>query len=286
MKRLLAPVDLSDVSRHALVYAAALARAQGGRVRVLYVADAFPGGRTAEDAKADLDRFLAGAGIAPGAVDAASVAGDPKQEILAAAAALPADGIVMGTHGRGGFERFVIGSVTEHVLRKARCPVLAVPPGDHHATSDGTFRTIVCGVDFSASSLRALDYAESLAAPDARLHLVHSIEWPFGSGPGALPPEIEALRASLISDATDQVKRAVAGRRADLRFEPHVSAGTAYEEILRHARELSADLVVLGLHSHATSELALLGSTSRRVLHDAPAPVLIASDWCPPVTSA
>jgi nucleotide-binding universal stress UspA family protein len=280
MKRLLSPTDLSEVSRHALVHAAALARVHGSRLRVLYVADAFPGGRTVADAKADLDRFLAGAALPAADVDAVVVTGDPKQEILAASAASETDCIVMGTHGRGGFERFVIGSVTEHVLRKARVPVLAVPPGDHRPAPDGTFRTVVCGLDLGASSPRALAYASQWAAANAQLHLVHSITWPFGSGPGALPPEIEALRASLVADATEQIRKASAGVRAGLRVEAYVSADTPYEGILRRARETSADLIVVGLHSHATGDLALLGSTTRRVLHDAPCPVLTVSDWC------
>lgn len=274
MKNVLSPVDLSEVSRHALEHAAALTRALGGRLRVLYVADAFPGGRTIADARADLDAFLATAKLPAGSADATVVIGEPKQEILRAAASSPTDCIVMGTHGRGGFERFVVGSVTEHVMRKSACPVLAVPPGDRQSPPDGTFRRIVCAIDFAPASLRAFEHARALVAAGGTLTLAHAVAWPFGTGPGAMPPEIEALRASLVSDAQSQLERLAAGTRAGVAIEHRVTTGTPYADILAHARRATADLIVTGRHSQATGDLALLGSTTRRVLHDAPCPVL------------
>ena len=84
--------------------------------------------------------------------------GQPAPAILDCAVRLPADLIVMGTHGAGGFERFVLGSVAEKVLRRAACPVLTVP-SRAHATSVLPFKRVVCAVDFSDSSLTALHYA-------------------------------------------------------------------------------------------------------------------------------
>ena len=76
--------------------------------------------------------------------------------ILDRAASLPADLIVMGTHGAGGFQHLVLGSVTEKVLRQAACPVLTVPPRAQ-ATSRLPFSRLLCAVDFSDVSLAALD---------------------------------------------------------------------------------------------------------------------------------
>ena len=70
----------------------------------------------------------------------------------------------MGTHGRSGFDRLMLGSVAEKVLRRAPCPVLIVPPRANEATSCVTFARILCAVDFSPASLHALDYATALAA--------------------------------------------------------------------------------------------------------------------------
>ena len=93
---------------------------------------------------------------------------------------MAADLVVMGTHGRSGFERLVLGSVTERVLRKSACPVLTVPKGiPDVATPPVLFNRIVCAVDFSDCSMHALNYAMSLAQEaDAHLTVVHVIELP------------------------------------------------------------------------------------------------------------
>lgn len=90
--------------------------------------------------------------------------GDPARRIAAQAERIPADLLIMGTHGRGGFERLFLCSVTEKVLRTARCPVLTVPPPAARAPAGPVlYKTILCPLDFSDSSMRALEYALSLA---------------------------------------------------------------------------------------------------------------------------
>ena len=101
-----------------------------------------------------------------------------------------ADLIVMGTHGRGGFQHLVLGSVTERVLRRAVCPVLTVPPRAQ-STSRLTFRRLLCAIDFSESSMAALRFALSLAQEsEARLTMLHVLEWPWEEPP---PPRLEEL---------------------------------------------------------------------------------------------
>ena len=85
----------------------------------------------------------------------------------------------MGTHGRGGFERVMLGSVAEQVLRRAPCPVLTVPKhlGPSHEVPAVTFRTIVCGLDFTPESAGALNFALSLGIEaDGKVVVVHAIE--------------------------------------------------------------------------------------------------------------
>ena len=91
--------------------------------------------------------------------------GNTAAEVVARASAMPSDLIVMGTHGRAGFERVVLGSVTEKVLRRAPCPVLTVPRNvaDAVPAPPVLFTRIVCAVDFSDCSIHALNYAMSLA---------------------------------------------------------------------------------------------------------------------------
>ena len=108
--------------------------------------------------------------------------------IVANARKWRADLIVMGTHGRSGFERWVLGSVTEKVLRKAPCPVLTVPPpaGELHPDGSVLFRRIVCPVDFSGASLAALAYAVKLAEESrAEITVLHVLEWLVEDEPSA-----------------------------------------------------------------------------------------------------
>ena len=95
---------------------------------------------------------------------------------------MKADLLVIGTHGRSGFERLVLGSVTEKVLRKASCPVLTVPKRLPDAVPVGPvlFKRILCPVDFSESSLHALSYAVSMAQEaDGQLTVLHVVAHEF-----------------------------------------------------------------------------------------------------------
>jgi len=113
---------------------------------------------------------------APGvSIDVALREGDTMSEILNQATDMKAELLVMGTHGRSGFERF-LGSVTEKVLRKAGCPVLTVPRRHPDAVpaTPVLFKRILCPVDFSECSMQALNYAMSLAQEaDAHLTVLH-----------------------------------------------------------------------------------------------------------------
>jgi nucleotide-binding universal stress UspA family protein len=275
--KILCPVDRSPISRRALDYAAGLCRSFGAQLQVLEVG---PSGQTAhqrQEASEELERFAESVRLGGVTPVVTMAEGNVPVEILLTAEASQADLIVMGTHGHGGFERFMLGSVTERVLRKASCPVLAIPPGDR-TPAHVMFRTVVCGVDFAPASIRGIDYAQLLTAKGGRLILVHAVGWPFGEGTEQMPPEIDALRRSLEADALGRLQRAAAAGRSDIYLQEAVGIGKPYALILRHAREAAADLIVMGLHSHAANQLALLGSSTRHVLHDAPCPVLTVSD--------
>jgi len=142
MKTLLVPVDFSDASAAVLAAAGKLARAFSARVVLLHVAPpdpAFigyePGPQTVRDSVARelaaehrslqaLEKELADTGVS---VTALVIQGYPAEKIVAEAAKLSADLIVMGSHGRGMLKHLLVGSVTEGVLRHAACPVMVVP---------------------------------------------------------------------------------------------------------------------------------------------------------------
>jgi nucleotide-binding universal stress UspA family protein len=118
---------------------------------------------TREEVVAEMRRRLDVAGVPADAVVTAR-AGDASATIVDESVGSSADLIVMGTHGRRGFKRLLLGSVTETVLREAPCPVLTMPP---RAPADSArvvvFKRILCPIDFSPSSLQALGFALDLA---------------------------------------------------------------------------------------------------------------------------
>ena len=296
IRRILCPIDFSDFSRRALDHAAAIAKWYDAAVTMFHVCAIVPTAAYAPGSpdlpsmvltERDRDELLE-AMKRFAAVDAGSPVqfeigeGNAVAEILAKANAMRADLIVMGTHGRSGFERLVLGSVTEKVLRKAACPVLTVPRQAAGAVSAQVlFKRILCAVDFSDCSMQALNYAMSLAQEaDARLTIVHAVELPTAppdlhdttlGGPGTL----EAYLAAAEGDAHERLTAAVPDTiRAYCAVEAMVARGKPYREILRVAAERDADLIVIGVHGRGAADLMFYGSTTQHVVRQASCPVL------------
>jgi nucleotide-binding universal stress UspA family protein len=171
-RRILCTTDLSGPSTRALTYAAAVARSYEAALTVLYVVATFdpvpasaggpdgavPMGYPAsrEEILGDVRRVVESAGA--GSLDPAlaAEAGDPFRTIVDQAVARSADLLVMGIHGRSGFERVVIGSVVEKVLRTAPCPVLTVPSEARGTVpAEVRFESVLCPMDFSPSARQA-----------------------------------------------------------------------------------------------------------------------------------
>jgi nucleotide-binding universal stress UspA family protein len=292
--RILCPIDFSDFSRRALEYAVTLARWYGASVTALHVcppvvatpavlapyapveAIPFPSGDL-EAVRNQVAAFVPPAAHAHLAIDPQAVEGDPAREIIAEAAS--ADLIVMGTHGRSGFERLVLGSVAETVLRKAPCTLLTIPPAAVHAagTVPVLLRSIVAAVDFSEVSMRALNEAACLAAEaDAHLTALHVIEVPEHlalwidrvDGIGHVRAWAEAAARHMGAAIGPET-------REYARVDQRVETGKAYREILRVADEQHADLIVLGAHGHGVIEQLFVGSTAQHVVRRATCPVLV-----------
>jgi nucleotide-binding universal stress UspA family protein len=202
-------------------------------------------------------------------------------EILDRARAWPADVMVMGTHGRSGFERWVLGSVTEKVLRRAPCPVLTVPPPAAGLQTKGAvlFRRIVCPVDFSSASTAALGYALKLAEEScAEITVLHVLEWLVEDEPGARLSgfDVPEFRRYLERDARARLETLVPPEARDwCRPREEVVGGRPWREVLRVAEETRADLVVMGVRGRNPVDLALFGSTTHHVVRGARCPVLV-----------
>ncbi len=137
IRTILHPTDFSDCSRFAFRLASLLAREQGARLLILHVKQVLGPMVAYGDATAQLEssedqdkhwemlrRFQVSDSRV--SVEHRLVEGDAAREIVRVANEVGCDLIVMGSHGRTGLQRLVFGSVTEQVLRKARCPVMTV----------------------------------------------------------------------------------------------------------------------------------------------------------------
>jgi nucleotide-binding universal stress UspA family protein len=295
IERILCPVDFSEFSSRALERAVRLGNWFEARVEALHVIPfVMPAGAglpyfpapvaaTAaqrEQAGRDLDRFVEpflGEGVA---IETRVREGDPWRVIREEAEALPADLVVMGTHGRGGFEHLLLGSVTEKVLRKVSCPVLTVGNVSPHPRKGPLFRRILCAADLSAASEHSLDMALSLAGEnDARITLLHVVESVPGETGARLylaVPEIGPLRHELMEQARARLREAVPDTARDFcDVGERVEAGTAWREILRVAEEMDADLIVMGAHARGPIGRVIFGSTANHVVRQAACPVLV-----------
>ena len=298
IRHILCPVDFSEFSRHAFDRAVAIARSYGAQltvVHVLPVPSAVPAlpygpegpgpfGFEAVDrvrALAELPRFLeADQSIGVPLHYKAAESPSAQKEILLQASRLSADLIVMGTHGRSGFDRFVLGSVAEKTLRTSRVPVLIVPPRVPDVVPAGRdpFRSILCAIDFSQDSAHALEYATSLAGHAAgRLTLLHAVEAilvgndPMGQVNFDVVGYQHALEDSAKADLQKLLPQPIGhGSETDT----VVTHGRAYKEILGVATERQADLIVLGVHGRNALDRLVFGSTAEHVVRRATCPVL------------
>ncbi len=309
-KRVLCPVDLSDASVRPLAYAQEVARWYGGCVTAFHAAPplmpaAFPDGGvfeplptipvvTREYVMRQLRQLASAARTEGPEITAIVGEGQAAAAIVEQAKTMGADLVVMGTRGRGGVRRLVLGSVTEKVLRTAPCPVLTVPPHAPEAPSlRPDLKRILCAIDFSPASVRAFHQAVDIGRrASASVLAVHSIDWLESKGRDELisavvridprvPPEIadeirqESIRQQLIDDAGKRLAELVSREAADgCDVTTMVVTGRADREILRIAEEDRADLIAMGAQRSSGADLALFGSTTQQVVREASCVVL------------
>jgi len=288
--RVLCPTDFSEFSAAAVSYAAALAGTYGAALRLLHVITPFPivapyANLPGDPRLFELQREQAARGLAAEAarvrgagvtVDTECRDGHTVREVLDAAAAFGADVIVLGTHGRGGFERLVLGSVTEKVLRQAPCAVLTVPRAAI-GREPGAVRwsRVLCAHDGSAASQDGVDYAVSLAERTGAHLLLLSVVEQVPYGGDFTSPEYAAFRKERERHAVDALDHALEpGVRARLAVTDRVVYGKPSRQILEVAAQESADVIVLGIQGRGAVDLAMFGSTTNAVVRDAEHPVL------------
>jgi len=262
LQRILVPTDLSDFAGNALRWADMLRRRLGAQLTVVYANepyipfDAIEGPaayllqhqpefreRLTEELHDHVQRHLPEIGPA---AETLIVDRAPAQAILETAESIDADLIVMGTHGRTGWRRVLLGSVAEKVVHHADRPVLCIP-----SDAPPSIGKILCPVNFTPIARVALEQAATLAETfDAELLIVH------------------------VTDAIDHTSD-VEGEFAAW-IEPHVrnrcryshvlASGNAAEETIRMAHNAHADLIVLGAEHKRFADATVLGTTTERVV--------------------
>jgi nucleotide-binding universal stress UspA family protein len=290
--RILCPIDFSDISSHALEHAFAFARWYDAAVTGLFVYTPVyattPGvGMYAYGAppimeeiepaayERDLLAFIGRADPSGIATSAQVAVGLPAQEIVAAAKALPADLVVVGSHGTTGFEHLMLGSIAERVLRTCPAPVLTVPPRAA-VTSRLPMKRVLCPVDFSEPAKAAVRVALSIAQEgDAEITILHVADVPRDEPLTTRPIATPEFYAEYEAAAREQLGALLADGAGDwCRPRTLIRHGKAYREILAEAAASSADLIVIGVHGRNPLDLMLFGSTTNQVVRRATCPVL------------
>ena len=276
-RTILCPIDFSPGSRYALRVAIRLANESGAPlvlVHAWFVPAATAGGdppmlgvtmqALVDDAQRGLTDALTEvkrAGVEH--VTSQLVTGPPAERV--ASIATPRDLIVMGTHGRTGLSRVLLGSVAERVVRHAPCSVLiAREHGEPRA-----YRHLLVPVDFSEASRRALDEAGDLATrTGATVTLLHVLERVSASSLLAADQGATAL----LDDWAELIER-----KTQTQVTRMIRTGTASHQALSVAAEdPSIDLIIVGSRGRTGLSRLLIGSVAERIVRHATGAVLIA----------
>jgi nucleotide-binding universal stress UspA family protein len=288
IERVLCPIDFSEFSVTAYDYAQSLAWHYTATLILQHVIDsltpyypyhAFPDSyneicqKLRADAMQQLQGFAKTHNCRGVQIECEVQDGSVTDLILGLAEAKAVNLIVMGTHGLRGLDHLTLGSVTEIVLRKARCPVLAVrKPARDFVSQTGLpnlvqLHGIVCCTDFSEPSGQAWEHALSLAAEySAELTLLHVLEDISSSS------DIEKETAKALERLEEQISP---WAHKNVMIKPLVRIGKAYQQIIQLALEWQTDLIVMGVCGRHALDLAVFGSTTYRVVQLGPCPVLV-----------
>jgi nucleotide-binding universal stress UspA family protein len=288
---ILVATDLSDPARHAAVRAAMLAREQRAeQLDLLHVVSqvSFRALRRmlGEDADALEQRLMAEAEqvlqtLAQDltrrfrvSVTARVTVGQVLDEIAATSDAVDAGLVIMGARGANFVREFMLGTTTEHVLRRMVRPVLAV-----RQFPLGPYRRVLVPVDFSLHSKPALELAHALA-PDAQITLLHAFEVPFEGQfrlAGVSEDVMRSYRTKAKGQAQQDMEELIANAAVPQeRLSPAVEHGVAITVILEKGQEMGADLIVIGKRGRSIMEELLLGSVTAHVLAYSDCDVLVA----------
>ena len=254
LKHILVTTDFSECSRSALKQAAAIARLHGSDILVLHIASYDPVAYAALEAPSwEMEAVMKQAREEMAAAERATIS-DIKHDYLVESGPLKdvlkdiiksreISLLVLGTHGRTGLRKLLLGSVAEEIYRLADCPVLTIGPDiEPKLLTHGRFESVLFATDFTAGSKHAMPMALGFAQ-ESRAHftMLHVLE------EGSMAAMY--LHEQLAKSAREQIDALIPAQvRVSSPPDVEVVSGYPVEEILRVARKNQADLIVLGVH--------------------------------------
>ena len=274
---ILVPTDESDRGRRALELAAEIARQHDADLHVLSVVDVRYLSREPDiepeeaSTSASLTEFVDSVSLSGLSLTTAVRHGIPHEEILTYADDYAADLLVMGTHGRTGLSRYLLGSVTEKVVRLSETPVLTVKESDEEMGVG--IENILVPTDGSDGARAAARPAGVMAlANDATVHTLSVVD---------VRSMGVDVRSDLILDELQTVAEDAVGTiEADLAdagvqsIRTHIVDGIPHRALQSYVEEHDIDLVVMGTHGRTGLERYLLGSVTEKFLRTSPVPVM------------
>ena len=277
-KFILCPTDFSELATLALHYGMRFANCFGARLMVLY-ADPFSPPpyftsgqvenlsneieRSKGTAREYLIRYVKEHIENLSETEVAVVQNEPVPAIMGAAEQRNAGLIVMGTHGRSDFRRFLLGSVAEKILHETDRPVLTVREKRRGGTASKiSIEHVLCPINYTEVAFNALEHAVAVSKCfGAELLVLHVIE----SHAAEVADQDEHARlCSWIPDET----------RARCSLREIIRRGDAAEQIIEMASNVACDIIVLGAQHKRFSDTTVIGTTTLRVTRHAPCPVL------------
>lgn len=275
LDRVLVPTDGSDCASNAVDYAIALAEQFGAAVTLLTVVDerrfenAEAAGHEQDAATALVTDAAERVRQAEVAVETTVRVGQPAEEIVAAADEIQADIVVMGTHGRSGVERLLIGSVADGVIRRSEIPVLAVPP----EATVSTFGNVLVATDGGRVATRAVDLGLLVAgAFDGTLHAISVVE-PTGLGTDVRSAEFYEVLSERAEGAVEAAAERATAAGVDVTTA--IEYGRPANRVNTYSEEHDIGLVVMGTHGRSGLDRLLLGSVAEKTLRLSTVPVVV-----------
>lgn len=280
-RNVLCATDFSPASDGALAYAAAIARHYGGKLYVAHVSPEQhvfgpPGFQpsTLTEITAETEQrikaLMSSVYLRDVPHESLVRRGETASVLLELGTEYKIDLLVVGTHGRRGLRKFLMGSTSEEIVRLAACPVLTVGPHTVLTLADLELKRIIYATDFSEQSRRALPFALSLGQEfEGCIVLTHVVPYRVNDLDDRQNVE-ETVRERLRALASEEAKP-----WSDQKY--HVEFGSPIEGILGTAKESDADLIVMGAQGAGAAlrtSRSGLGATADSVASRSTCPVL------------